>query len=169
VGVAVYPGSFDPVTNGHLDLIERGARVFDRLVVAVATNYEKRTLFTKAERVAMLRAHTAHLDNVEVDSFKGLVVDYVRGLGARVILRGIRTVSDFEYEFQMALTNRSFADIETVFAMPSQEYAYLSARLIKEVAALGGDVSHLVPPDVAKALTERLRQRPDSAGAPMPD
>jgi pantetheine-phosphate adenylyltransferase len=169
VGTAVYPGSFDPVTNGHLDIIGRGARIFDRLVVAVAVNFEKRGLFTVPERVEMLRTHTAGLANVEVDSFEGLVVDYVRRRGARVILRGIRTVSDFEYEFQMALTNRSFGDIETVFVMPSQEYAYLSARLIKEVAALGGDVGHLVPPDVAEALAERLKQRPDSAGSPMPD
>ena len=169
MGIAVYPGSFDPVTNGHLDIIARGARIFERLIVAVAINFEKRGLFTVAERVEMLRAHLKDLQNVEVDSFQGLVVDYVRRRGARVILRGIRTVSDFEYEFQMALTNRSFGDIETLFVMPSQEYAYLSARLIKEIAALGGDVSHLVPPDVAKSLAERLQQNPDAAGSPMAD
>ena len=169
MGIAIYPGSFDPVTNGHLDIIARGAQIFDRLIVAVAVNFEKRGLFTVPERVEMLRTHIGDLKNVEVDSFEGLVVDYVRGRDARVILRGIRTVSDFEYEFQMALTNRSFGDVETVFVMPSQEYAYLSSRLIKEVAALGGDVSHLVPPAVAKVLSQRLRRNPDSAGSPMPD
>ena len=166
---AVYPGSFDPVTNGHLDVIARGARIFDRLIVAVAVNFEKQGLFSIPERVEMLRTHTAHLENVEVDSFEGLVVDYVKHRGTRVILRGLRTISDFEYEFQMALTNRSFGDVETVFIMPSQEYAYLSARLIKEVAALGGDVSRLVPPQVASALVERLSRRPEAGGAPMPD
>ena len=169
MSVAVYPGSFDPVTNGHLDIIARGARIFDRIIAAVAVNFEKRSLFTIPERVEMLRVHTAGLKNVEVDSFQGLVVDYVRKRGARVILRGIRTVSDFEYEFQMALTNRSFGDVETVFVMPSQEYAYLSARLIREVAALGGDVSHLVPPDIARVLAQRLRQNPDSVETLTPD
>jgi len=158
VGIGVYPGSFDPVTNGHLDLIERGARVFDRLIVAVATNYEKRTLFTKAERVEMLRTHTAHLDNVEVDSFKGLVVDYVRGLGARVILRGIRTVSDFEYEFQMALTNRDLApEFESVFFMTEKRFSFFASSMVKEVCAYGGDVSTFVPASVERALLEKLQ------------
>lgn len=161
--VAVYPGSFDPMTNGHLDLIQRGARVFDRLIVAVAVNAAKAPLFTVAERLAILRRHAAALANVEVDHFDGLLVDYCRRRDARVILRGLRTVSDFEYEFQMALTNRSYADIETVFVMPSQEYAFVSARLLKEIAVLGGDTSRFLPPEVANVLSQRLRA---AGGAP---
>jgi len=167
---AVYPGSFDPVTNGHLDLIRRGAAIFDRLIVAVATNVSKRTLFTPEERIAMLEHETSDMATVEVQRFKGLVVEHVRANGAHVILRGMRTLSDFEYEYQMALTNRSFApDVETVFVMPSQAFSYLSARLIKEVAALGGDVANLVPPVVADALIARLQQDPQQSISPMPD
>ena len=159
MAVAVFPGSFDPPTNGHLDVIVRGSRLFERLIVAVAINYEKQGLFTVPERVAMLRRHTAGIANVEVDSFEGLVVDYARRRGAAVLLRGIRTVSDFEYEFQMALANRSLADVETLFVVPSPECAFLSARLIREIAALGGNVSHMVPPDIAQQLAERLRRK----------
>jgi pantetheine-phosphate adenylyltransferase len=156
--VAVYPGTFDPPTNGHLDLIERGSRIFSRLVVAVAVNPRKEPIFSPEERVEIIARHSRHLGNVEVTFFRGMVVDYVHQVGAGFLLRGLRTVSDFEYEFQMALTNRSFApDVDTVFVMPSQEYAYLSSTLIKESVALGGKVSKFVPADVETLLRERLR------------
>ena len=156
--IAVYPGTFDPPTNGHLDLIARGSRMFDRLVVAVAINPRKTPIFTAEERVAIFRRHTDGLEGVDVDSFHGMTVDYVRGRGAGFLLRGLRTVSDFEYEFQMALTNRHFApEIDTVFVMPSQRYAYLSSSLIKESVALGGAVGDFVPPDVESELRTRLR------------
>ncbi len=156
--IAVYPGTFDPPTNGHLDLIDRGAKIFDRLIVAVAVNPRKTPIFTPEERVAILAKHSAHLGNVEVDSFHGMVVDYVHDRGAAFLLRGLRTVSDFEYEFQMALTNRSFAeDIDTVFVMPSQQYSFLSSSLIKESVALGGDVARFVPADVETERRRRLR------------
>jgi pantetheine-phosphate adenylyltransferase len=154
---AVYPGSFDPPTHGHLDLIQRGIRLFDELVVAVAMNSEKTPLFTVDERKNMLRELTLPIKNVRIDSFDGLVVDYVRELKCSVILRGLRTVSDFEYEYQMALTNRSLArEVDTVFVMPNEKYSYVSSRLIKEAAALGGDVASFVPPLVLKLLEERL-------------
>jgi pantetheine-phosphate adenylyltransferase len=158
VRAAVYPGTFDPPTNGHLDLIARGSRIFDRLIVAVAINPRKTPIFTAEERVEIFRRHTADLASVEVDSFHGMTVDYVRGKGAAFLLRGLRTVSDFEYEFQMALTNRSFApEIDTVFVMPSQRYAYLSSSLIRESVALGGAVGEFVPADVEAELRKRLR------------
>jgi pantetheine-phosphate adenylyltransferase len=157
--VAVYAGTFDPPTNGHLDLIERGSRIFERLIVAVAVNPRKTPIFTVEERAAIFRRHTKGLENVEVDTFRGMTVDYVRSKGARLLLRGLRTVSDFEYEFQMALTNRTFApDVDTVFVMPSQQYAFLSSSLIKESVALGGDVSAFVPADVERELRKRLRE-----------
>jgi pantetheine-phosphate adenylyltransferase len=155
---ALYPGSFDPVTLGHLDLIARGAALFGRLVVAVADNPRKKAAFTAAERVAMLRRHTKRHTNVEVVSFSGLVVDYAKAHRLDVLLRGVRTTSDFEFEYQMALTNRSLApDVETVFMMPSAEYAFLSSTLIKEVVGNGGDASRWVPKDVERALAKRLR------------
>ena len=155
---ALYPGSFDPVTLGHLDLIARGAALFGRLVVAVADNPRKKAVFTAAERVAMLRKHTKRHENVEVVSFSGLVVDYAKAQRLDVLLRGVRTTSDFEFEYQMALTNRSLApDVETVFMMPSAEYAFLSSTLIKEVVGSGGDASRWVPKDVERALAKRLR------------
>ena len=155
---ALYPGSFDPVTLGHLDLIARGAALFGRLVVAVADNPRKNAVFTAAERVAMLRRHTKRHGNVEVVSFSGLVVDYAKSQRLDVLLRGVRTTSDFEFEYQMALTNRSLApDVETVFMMPSAEYAFLSSTLIKEVVGSGGDASRWVPKDVERALAKRLR------------
>ncbi len=158
---AVYPGTFDPVTNGHLDLIERGATMFDELIVAVASNLEKEPLFSVEERVEMIRERVGHYGSVQVDSFQGLVVDYVRSKGFGVILRGLRTISDFEYEYQMALTNRSFAeDVETVFVMPNLKYAFISSRLIKEAVALGGHVPGFVPPDVEKRLREKLLNTP---------
>ncbi len=154
---AVYPGSFDPPTYGHLDVIKRAAAILDEVMVAVADNPDKQSLFTVSERLAMLKELVRDLANVSVDSFSGLTVDYVRTLGCNVLIRGIRTVSDFEYEFQMALTNRSLApEVETVFVMSSQEYAFLSSRLIKEAAGLGGNVSSFVPPLVEAKLKEKL-------------
>lgn len=150
---AVYPGSFDPITRGHVDLIARGSRLFDELIVAVGRNPAKRPLFPLAERVEMVRAEAQAFDNVRVDSFDGLVVHYAKSQGARIIFRGVRSVSDFEYELQMAFTNRTFGgDIETVFVMPSPEFTHLNSRLIKEVAAMGDDVSAFVTPEVEKRL-----------------
>lgn len=155
---ALYPGSFDPVTRGHLDLIARGASLFGRLVVAVADNPRKKPAFTVEERVEMLRRHTRRLKNVEVASFTGLAVDFAKARGLGAILRGARTTSDFEFEYQMALTNRSLAPlVETVFLMPSEEFAFLSSSLIKEVVASGGDASRWVTEDVERALAKRLR------------
>jgi pantetheine-phosphate adenylyltransferase len=154
---ALYPGTFDPLTLGHLDLVERGAKLFERLVVAVADNPRKRPVFTVDERVDMLRAHTAHLANVEVAAFRGLVVDYAAARGLGAILRGLRTASDFEYEYQMAMTNRAMrADVEAVFLMPAATYAFLSSSLIKEVVGAGGDASRWLPPSVHEALRQRL-------------
>ena len=154
--MAIYPGSFDPVTNGHLDLIERGAQIFETLVVAVARNLEKEPLFAVKERVEMLEAVTFEWTNVEVDVFDGLLMNYARAKGARVVMRGIRAISDYEYELQMALMNRKIEpDIETVFMMPAETFSYLSSRLVKEIARLGGPVKALVPPIVE----ERLRAK----------
>jgi pantetheine-phosphate adenylyltransferase len=154
---AVYPGSFDPVTFGHLDLIQRGSRLFDRLIVAVGVNAAKTPLFPAEERVAMIQAEIRGLANVEVAPFEGLVVDFARSHGSNIILRGLRTVSDFETEFQMALTNRSFApDIETVFVMPGEKFHFISSRLIKEVAQVGGSVASFVPEAVARRLERRF-------------
>ncbi|MEW6546339.1 MAG: pantetheine-phosphate adenylyltransferase [Bacillota bacterium] len=152
---AVYPGSFDPVTAGHLDIIERAARIFDHLVVTVFNNPSKQPLFSVEERVTMLREVTSHLPNVEVDSSQGLLIPYVRKVGARVIIKGLRAMSDFDYEFRMALMNKKLdPEVETVFILTSSQYAYLSSSLIKEVASLGGCVTGLVPPSVER----RLRQ-----------
>jgi pantetheine-phosphate adenylyltransferase len=156
---AVYPGSFDPVTFGHLDLIQRGSRLFEHLVVAIGRNSEKTAMFAPEERVAMIRAEVAGLRNVEVATFDGLVVDYAKSRGLDVILRGLRTISDFEAEFQMALTNRTFAPgIETVFVLPGEKFQFLSSRLIKEVASAGGDVRQFVPEAVAQILKRRFPQ-----------
>ena len=159
MSTAIYPGSFDPITNGHLDVIRRGVRVFDHLVVAVADNPAKQALFTRDERLEMIREVTRHEKNVAVEYFDGLVVDYVRRKKATVILRGIRTVSDFEYEYQMALTNRTFAaDIETVFVMAHEEYSFVSSRFIKEAASMGGDVSSFLPKEVEKRLKAKFKK-----------
>jgi len=154
--IAIYPGSFDPVTNGHFDLIARGAMIFDKLIVAVARNLEKEPLFAVKERVEMLEAVTFDWKNVEVDVLDGLLMDYARAHSARVVLRGIRAVSDYEYELQMAMMNRKIEpQIETVFMLPGEAYSYLSSRLVKELAALGGPVKGLVPP----LVEERLRAK----------
>jgi pantetheine-phosphate adenylyltransferase len=152
----VYPGSFDPLTNGHVDIIARGARLFDRIIVAVLVNAEKSPLFSMGERVEIARAVFKNHPNVEVDTFDGLLVDYVGRRKANVIVRGLRAVSDFEYEFQMALMNRELAStIETVFMMPAVQYSYISSRLIKEVFALGGRVHGLVPELVEARLRDK--------------
>jgi len=152
--LAVYPGSFDPLTNGHVDIITRGSRLFDRIVVAILVNAEKAPLFTMAERVEVAREVFKGHPNVEVDTFEGLLVDYVERRKAQVIVRGLRAVSDFEFEFQMALMNRRLNDrIETVFMMPAEQYSYISSRLIKEIFSLGGRVHGLVP----DLVEERLR------------
>lgn len=154
---AVYPGSFDPVTLGHLDLIQRGSRLFDGLVVAVGVNASKEPLFTAGERVEMIRAQTEGMKNVVVEQFRGLVVDFARSHRANIILRGLRTISDFETEFQMALTNRAFApDVETVFVMPGEKFQFISSRLIKEVAQSGGSLAAFVPEAVEQALKQRI-------------
>jgi pantetheine-phosphate adenylyltransferase len=154
--VAVYPGVFDPVTLGHMDIIRRGAALFDRLIVAVATNPAKASLFSTGERMAMVREAVGDLPAVTVDSYEGLTVEYVRRHGASVILRGLRQHSDFEYEYQLALTNRTISGVETLFVMADERVAYISSRLVREVAALGGDVSALVPKGVLKALRAKL-------------
>ena len=155
--VAIYPGTFDPLTNGHVDIIARGARLFDRIIVAVLVNAEKSPLFTMTERLEIARAVFKGLPNVEVDTFDGLLVDYVERRGAQVIVRGLRAVSDFEFEFQMALMNRRLNDkIETVFMMPAEQYSYISSRLIKEVFALGGRVHGLVPDMVEQRLRDKV-------------
>ena len=154
---AIYPGSFDPVTNGHLDLIDRGTKIFDHLIVAVLRNPEKDPLFSLQERVEMLREVTRPWANVEVDVFDGLLVDYVRRRKATVILRGIRAISDYEYELQMALMNRKLEpQIETVFMMPAETYSYLSSRLVREIALLGGSIQGLVPPVVEHRLRTKV-------------
>src|SRR5580700_696779 len=154
--VAIYPGTFDPVTNGHLDLISRGAAIFDRLIVGISRNLEKDPLFAVKERVEMLEAVTFEWKNVEVEVFDGLLMDYARTKAARVVLRGIRAVSDYEYELQMAMMNRKIEpEIETVFMMPGEAYSYVSSRLVRELARLHGPIQDLVPPIVE----ERLRAK----------
>lgn len=156
---AVCPGSFDPVTSGHIDVIERAARVFGEVIVAVAPNPAKQTLFTVEERVEMLQDATKHLPNVRIDAFQGLLVEYVQKLGATVIVKGLRAVSDFEIEFQMALMNRNLAPgVETVFMMTGAEYSYLSSSVVKQIAGMGGPVSGLVPEIVERKLGEKLRK-----------
>lgn len=155
--IAIYPGSFDPPTNGHLDLIARGSQIFDELIVAVLRNAEKSPLFSLAERRLMLEALTDRFKNVQVDTFDGLTVDYAARVGAGAVLRGIRAISDYEYELQMALMNRKLRpDLETVFMMPAEQYSYLSSKLVREVAQLGGSITDLVPELVERRLREKL-------------
>lgn len=157
---AIYPGSFDPLTNGHLAIIQRGLKVFDRLVVAVASNVEKRPLFTTEERKVMIADALAHDPRVEVDAFDSLLVDYVRRKGFHTVLRGLRAVSDFEYEFQLTNMNRKLLpDFETVFVMTGEDYFFVSARLVREVATFGGDVSAFVPPNVLAMLRRKLDEQ----------
>jgi pantetheine-phosphate adenylyltransferase len=154
---AVYPGTFDPITCGHFDLVERAARFYDRLVLAVANNRNKQSLFSLQQRVELAQAVTAHLPNVEVMAFDGLLVDFVHQIEGNVLLRGLRAVSDFEYEFQLASMNRKLApEIETMFMTPAENYAFISSSLVKEIARLGGDVSEFVHPEVAQALKQAL-------------
>ncbi len=155
---AIYPGSFDPVTNGHLDIIERARKLFDEVIVAVAHNDAKAPLFTLEERLDLLRSTMGKIDNVRVDHFSGLLVEFARTNDAIAVIRGLRAISDFEFEFQMALMNRKLeAQVETIFLMPKEEYTYLSSRIVKEIARLGGDVSKFVPPPVAKALAAKIK------------
>ena len=155
--LAVYPGSFDPLTNGHLDLIERGSKLFDVLVVAILKNAEKDPLFSERERTEMLKAETKRLKNVEIATFDGLLIDFVRKQEAQAVVRGIRAISDYEYELQMALMNRKLAPgVETVFMMPAVSYSYLSSRLVKEVVRLGGSVKGLVPELVERELQKKV-------------
>ncbi len=154
---AIYPGSFDPVTNGHLDVIERARKLFDEVVVAVAHNDEKKPLFSLKERLDLLRETAGRIDNVRIAEFNGLLVDFAKAEKAGAVIRGLRAVSDFEFEFQMALMNRKLdAGVETIFLMPKEEYTYLSSRIVKEIARLGGNVSSFVPARVAKALSRKF-------------
>jgi pantetheine-phosphate adenylyltransferase len=154
----VYPGTFDPITNGHLDLIQRATRLFDRVIVAVAQDSGKNPLFSLAERLELVRQSIGPLPNVEPDLFEGLLVNYVEKRGGQAIIRGLRAVSDFEFEFQLALMNRKLNErVETIFMMPKETYTFLSSRIIKEIARLGGDVSHFVPAHVGAALAAKLR------------
>jgi pantetheine-phosphate adenylyltransferase len=165
--IAVYPGTFDPVTNGHLDLVNRGRRHFDRLIIGILRNEDKQPMFPVEERVALIEQAISAWDNVEIDSFDGLLVDYCKQVGASVILRGMRALSDFEYELQMALMNRRLEPgVETVFLTPTEAYSYVSSRLVREVARLGGAVDGLVPDNVAAALTRRLSPPAPSGRAP---
>ncbi|MGA8879043.1 MAG: pantetheine-phosphate adenylyltransferase [Candidatus Korobacteraceae bacterium] len=163
--VAIYPGSFDPVTNGHLDLIHRGAKLFDKLIVAIARNLDKgEPLFTLPERKEMLMAMTSDIDNVSIDTFEGLLVSYCVKHNANAVLRGIRAISDYEFELQMALMNRKMEPrVETIFMMPAEQYSYLSSRIVREIAKLGGPLTGLVPEMVEQKVRQRIAQRHISA------
>ena len=157
--IAIYPGSFDPLTNGHLDVAQRAAKLFDRVIVAVAKNESKHPLFTLKQREALVKEAVAHLPNVSTDSFDGLLVNYVEERNASAIVRGLRAVSDFEFEFQLALMNRKLNEnVETIFMMPKDTYTFLSSRIVKEIARLGGDVTPFVPTNVQRALKKKLKR-----------
>jgi pantetheine-phosphate adenylyltransferase len=162
---AIYPGSFDPLTNGHLDVIQRAAKLFDRVIVAVAQNDSKQPLFTLAERLALVKTAIHHLPHVKADSFDGLLIEYAARQKAQAVVRGLRAVSDFEFEFQLALMNRKLNEnVEAIFMMPKDTYTFLSSRIVKEIARLGGDVSPFVPPHVKTALTKKLKPQKKTAG-----
>lgn len=164
--VAIYPATFDPITNGHVDIATRAADIFDRLIVAVYARPSKSLLFNTEERLEMTREALAHLPNVTVESYDGLTVEFARRVGAQVIVRGLRVLSDFEWEFQLALTNRKLApDVDTVCLMTSQEYSFLSSSVVKEVAMLGGDLNGMVPPHVIPRLQKRMQELGDSGGS----
>jgi pantetheine-phosphate adenylyltransferase len=155
--IGVYPGSFDPITNGHLDIIERSSRVFDKLIVAVVKNHSKKPLFTVEERLNLISKSIEGLTNVEVDHFEGLLVDFVSAKGAQVIVKGLRAMSDFEYEFQMALLNRKLQpNIETIFMMTNHKYSYLSSSMVKEIAALGGTIEELIPEPIRQDILNKF-------------
>ena len=155
----IYPGSFDPLTNGHLDIVQRAAKLFDTVIVAVANNEEKKQLFTVQERVAFVQESIGHLPNVRVDSFNGLLVNYVEAAGGQAVIRGLRAISDFEFEFQLALMNRKLNErIETIFMMPKETYTFLSSRITKEIARLGGDIHAFVPAHVEAELKKKLER-----------
>jgi pantetheine-phosphate adenylyltransferase len=157
VRTAIYPGSFDPFTNGHLDIAQRAAKLFDTVIVAIAANEEKKPLFTLKERLQFVQEAIGHLPNVRVDSFNGLLVNYVEQCGGSAVIRGLRAISDFEFEFQLALMNRKLNErVETIFMMPKETYTFLSSRIIKEIARLGGDVKAFVPAHVEAALKKKL-------------
>lgn len=156
--IAVYPGSFDPITNGHLDMIERASRLYDKLVVGVLSNASKNPLFTAKERVEMIERVTGHLDNVETDAFSGLLVDFAKSKGASVIIKGLRTVADFEYEFQMALLNKALnPEYETMFMMTDTKYSYISSSMVKELAGFHGDLTGLVPCEIIETIKEKYK------------
>ena len=157
--IAIYPGTFDPVTNGHIDILERALKLFDKVIITIARNTVKNPLFTEEERITLLRQVTKRYKNVEVDSFEGLLVDYVQKRNAIAVVRGLRAMTDFEYELQMALMNRKLDEkMETVFLMPNEKYTYLSSNFVREIARLGGDVSKFVPPVVLKALQQKNKK-----------
>jgi len=157
--IAIYPGTFDPVTNGHVDILERALNLFDKVIITIARNTAKNPLFTEEERIALLRQVTKHYKNVEVDSFNGLLVEYVQKRHAIAVVRGLRAMTDFEYELQMALMNRKLDEkMETVFMMPNEKYTYLSSNFVREIAKLGGDVSKFVPAVVLKALQQKNKK-----------
>lgn len=156
--IAIYPGSFDPITNGHLDILKRGAKIFDKVVIAVADNIRKESFFSARKRMELIRDCTKNYENVEIDRFKGLVVDYANSVNATVIIRGLRQVTDFEYEFQMALMNRQLDEnIDTIFLMPHEKYTYLSSSVVREIAELDGDINRFVPNNVLQELKNKFR------------
>ena len=159
MNIAIYPGTFDPVTNGHIDILERALKLFDKVIITIARNTAKNPLFTEKERITLLKQVTKGLKNVEVESFEGLLVNYVQNRNAIAVVRGLRAMTDFEYELQMALMNRKLDEkMETVFLMPNEKYTYLSSNFVREIARLGGDVSTFVPPVVLKALQQKNKK-----------